>query len=69
VADLRNETLSFKIRQQTLQKVPYLLVLGDREIADGTVAVRHALHGKMGTKTVAEVIEMLHNTHQPFPGD
>ena len=64
VADLRNETLGFKIRQQTLQKVPYLLVLGDREIADGTVAVRHALEGKMGTRTVAEVLEMLHNSLQ-----
>ena len=68
VADLRNETLGFKIRQQTLQKVPYLLVLGDREIADGTVAVRHALEGKMGTRTVAEVLEMLHNSLQPGSG-
>ena len=38
--DLRNEKIGFKIREQTLAKVPYLLVVGDREKADGTVAVR-----------------------------
>ncbi len=68
VADLRNETLGFKIRQQTMQKVPYLLVLGDRELAEGTVAVRHAFHGRIGTKTVAEVLQMLHNSPQPQDG-
>ncbi len=38
--DLRNEKIGFKIREHTLQKVPYLLVVGDREMQDGTVAVR-----------------------------
>ncbi len=38
--DLRNEKIGFKIREQTLAKVPYLLVTGDREKNDGTVAVR-----------------------------
>ncbi|MCS5578967.1 MAG: threonine--tRNA ligase, partial [Gammaproteobacteria bacterium] len=38
-ADLRNEKISFKIREHTLQKIPYLLVVGDREVESGTVAV------------------------------
>ncbi len=39
-ADLRNEKISYKIREHTLQKVPYLLVVGDKEKASGAVAVR-----------------------------
>jgi len=38
--DLRNEKIGFKIRQHTLSRVPYLLVVGDREVEEGTVAVR-----------------------------
>ena len=38
--DLRNEKIGFKIRQHTLSRVPYLLVVGDREVEKGTVAVR-----------------------------
>lgn len=38
--DLRNEKVGYKIREHTMQRVPYLLVVGDREKADGTVAVR-----------------------------
>ena len=39
-SDLRNEKIGFKIREHTMQKVPYLLVVGDREVAEGTVSVR-----------------------------
>jgi threonyl-tRNA synthetase len=39
-ADLRNEKIGFKIREHTLKRVPYLLVLGDREMETQTVAVR-----------------------------
>jgi len=38
--DLRNEKIGFKIRDHTLQKVPYLLVVGDREVEDSSVSVR-----------------------------
>jgi len=38
--DLRNEKISYKIREHSMQKVPYILVVGDKEKADGTVAVR-----------------------------
>ena len=39
-ADLRNEKISYKIREHSLQKVPYLIVVGDKEMQAGTVAVR-----------------------------
>ena len=39
-SDLRNEKIGFKIRQHTIQRVPYLLVVGDREAENNTVAVR-----------------------------
>jgi threonyl-tRNA synthetase len=38
--DLRNEKITYKIREHSLQKVPYILVVGDKEKANGTVAVR-----------------------------
>ena len=47
--DLRNEKIGFKIREQTLAKVPYLLVVGDREKDDGTVAVRQRDGSDLGT--------------------
>ena len=40
VSDLRNEKIGFKIRQHTIQRVPYLLVVGDKEVESKTVAVR-----------------------------
>ena len=39
-ADLRNEKIAYKIREHSLQKVPYILVVGDKEKANGAVAVR-----------------------------
>src|SRR6056297_2294133 len=47
--DLRNEKIGFKIREQTLAKVPYLLVVGDREKTDGTVAVRQRDGSDLGS--------------------
>ena len=40
VADLRNEKITYKIREHSLQKLPYQLVVGDKEWQAGTVAVR-----------------------------
>ena len=39
-ADLRNEKITYKIRQHSMQKLPYILVVGDKEKANGSVAVR-----------------------------
>ena len=40
ISDLRNEKIGFKIREHTLQRIPYLLVIGDREMEQGGIAVR-----------------------------
>jgi threonyl-tRNA synthetase len=51
-SDLRNEKIGFKIREHTLKRVPYMLVVGDQEMADQAVAVRTRRgvdHGKMAT--------------------
>jgi threonyl-tRNA synthetase len=51
-ADLRNEKVGFKIREHTLQAVPYLLVVGDREMANGEVAVRTQRGEDLGVMSV-----------------
>ena len=50
--DARQEKISYKIREAQLQKVPYMLVLGDREAADGTVAVRSRKGGDLGSQAL-----------------
>jgi threonyl-tRNA synthetase len=49
---LRNEKIGFKIREHTLDKVPYLLVVGDREVEGGTVAVRARSGEDLGSMAV-----------------
>ncbi|MXZ27106.1 MAG: threonine--tRNA ligase [Gammaproteobacteria bacterium] len=51
-ADLRSETIGYKIRDHTLQGVPYLLVIGDREAREGTVAVRSREDGDLGAMSL-----------------
>ena len=58
-ADLRNEKISFKIREHTLQRVPYLLVLGDREMNEQTMAVRTRSGKDLGSMTVDAFQERL----------
>ena len=50
--DLRNEKIGFKIREHTLQRVPYLLVVGDREMENGSIAVRTRAGEDLGTMPV-----------------
>jgi threonyl-tRNA synthetase len=50
--DLRNEKIGFKIREHTLQRVPYLLVVGDREVENEQVAVRTRSGEDLGTMSV-----------------
>ncbi|MBM4228835.1 MAG: threonine--tRNA ligase [Gammaproteobacteria bacterium] len=54
IADLRNEKIGLKIREQTLQRIPYLLVIGEREVEHKTVAVRTRRGEDLGTMTLAE---------------
>ena len=54
--DERNEKVNLKIRDAQMQKIPYMLVVGDREQQNGKVAVRNRKHGDQGAKTVTEFI-------------
>ena len=58
-ADLRNEKIGYKIRQHTLDKVPYLLVVGDREKDTGAVAVRTRAGEDLGSMPVADFVQRL----------
>ena len=57
--DLRNEKIGFKIREHTLQKVPYLLVVGDKEVEAGTLAVRDRTGTDLGVMTIDEFSVLL----------
>ena len=57
--DLRNEKIGFKIREHTLQKVPYLLVVGDREVENGQVAVRARNGEDLGAMSIEEFENLL----------
>ena len=48
-ADVRNEKIGYKIRQAQMEKVPYMLVVGDKEMADGTVSIRKRGEGEIGS--------------------
>ncbi|CAM0998095.1 threonine--tRNA ligase [Rhodanobacter sp. Root179] len=58
-SDLRNEKVGYKIREHTMQKVPYLLVVGDREKETGTVSVRTRSGEDLGSMKLADFIERL----------
>ena len=58
--DLRNEKIGFKIREAQMMKVPYMLILGDKEVENGVVAVRSRKEGDLGTMTPEELIKKLH---------
>jgi len=51
--DYRPEKIGYKIREAQLQKIPYMLVVGDREAAEGTVSVRERSGGDKGATTIA----------------
>ncbi|MBR5718453.1 MAG: threonine--tRNA ligase [Clostridia bacterium] len=59
--DLRNEKIGFKIREAQMQKIPYMLIIGDKEVENGVVAVRSRRGGDLGTMKLddfkAKVVE------------
>lgn len=59
-SDLRNEKIGFKIRERTLQKVPYLLVIGDKEVEAGTVAVRTRTGDNLGVIPLEQFTTLLY---------
>lgn len=63
-ADIRNEKIGYKIREQTLQRTPYLLIVGAREAAQGMVTVRYRDGNDLGTLDVQAAIDLLHRQCQ-----
>lgn len=59
--DSRNEKIGYKIREAEMQKIPYMLILGDKEVDDGLVSVRHKGEGDLGKMTTQALIERLEN--------
>jgi threonyl-tRNA synthetase len=55
--DDRKEKVNLKIREAQLQKVPYMLVVGEREAEAGTVSMRHRKHGDMGVKPLEQFVD------------
>ncbi|KAA2283908.1 threonine--tRNA ligase [Arenimonas fontis] len=64
-ADLRNEKIGYKIREHTLQKVPYLLVAGDRERDNGHISVRTRSGEDLGSMPVQDFIDRLQAENGP----
>ena len=57
--DVRNEKIGKKIREATLEKIPYMLVVGDRDIENGTVSVRHRSGEDLGAMSLDQFLELL----------
>jgi len=58
--DKRNEKIGFKIREAEVQKIPYMLIIGDKEVENGNVSVRHKGEGDLGGMAIEQIIERLH---------
>ena len=57
--DLRNEKIGYKIREAQLQRTPYMIVVGDKEAAEGTISVRHRADGDLGSMDLPTFIAKL----------
>ena len=57
--DDRNEKTGYKIREAQLQKIPYMLIVGEKEVESNTVAIRSREEGDIGTKDIKDFIEMI----------
>ena len=58
-SDYRNEKIGYKIREAQLQKIPYMLVIGDKEAEAGLVSVRTRSGGDEGTMTIKDFMEKI----------
>ncbi|HIV63848.1 MAG TPA: threonine--tRNA ligase [Firmicutes bacterium] len=65
-ADVRNEKIGFKIREAQLEKVPYMLVIGDKEAESGTVSVRARKEGDLGQMTYDDFLARVKHEIETF---
>ena len=59
ITDLRNEKIGFKIRERTLERIPYMLVMGDKEVEAGQVNVRTREGENLGVMSVDAFVELV----------
>ena len=59
ISDLRNEKIGFKIRERTLERIPFMLILGDKEVESGTVNVRTRTGDNLGNMNLDDFIKIL----------
>ena len=64
--DTKEGTLGKKIRDAQLQKVPYMLIIGSREVESGTVSVRERSKGDLGSMSLESLIELLKSEYHPL---
>ena len=62
--DRRNESIGKKIREAEIQKIPYFLIIGDKEAADKTIAIRARGKQDLGQKTVDEFLKSVYTNEQ-----
>jgi len=58
-SDLRNEKIGYKIREAQMERIPYVLIVGDKEVTDGTVAVRRREEGDIGAMDLDAFLELI----------
>jgi threonyl-tRNA synthetase len=66
ISDLRNEKIGFKIREHTLKRIPYMLVVGDKEMESGQVALRTRKGEDLGSMSIAEAIAKINEDIENF---
>ena len=58
-SDFRNEKIGYKIREAQLEKVPYMIVIGDKEVENGTVTLRSRVSGDLGSFKIDDVVSKI----------
>ncbi len=67
--DARSEKIGYKIREAQLEKIPFMLVIGEKEASEGTVAVRERGKGDIGTMTVEQILETIREKVMTYEND
>ena len=58
-SDFRNEKIGYQIREAQLEKVPYMIVIGDKEVENGTVTLRSRVSGDLGSFKIDDVVSKI----------
>jgi threonyl-tRNA synthetase len=63
-SDARNEKVNLKIREAQLEKIPYMVIVGDKEVENGTLSVRNRFEGDLGTFSFEKFLELIQDLRQ-----